>query len=153
MLGDLRDRLDAIHAFPNQYLYGPTDADLAAMLRFEEFCAGFDEEAVAAEYREAIYAIVEKGDYSREEFASREKRYKDDLQTAREAFCGTLSMSEFRHLSDFLESVSASGSVVEVLEAYVGADRRFSAYELALTSAARRIESAAQFQIDLDRGK
>jgi hypothetical protein len=58
--------------------------------------------------------------------------------------------------SSFLRRIAklkAASSVLELLEAYVAADRRFAVYEAILSSAARRLDSAIEFQSELERGK
>jgi hypothetical protein len=153
MLTDLVDRLEALRTFPDGYLYTPLDADLAEMLRLEEFHATFDEEAVASEYREATYVVAQVGAYPPDEFRRREERYKETLRLERERFRPTLTVTELHQLSDWVARLQSAGSVLHLLEVYVGADRRFTAYESVLTSAALRLDSAIQFQIDLERGK
>ena len=46
-----------------------------------------------------------------------------------------------------------ASSALDLLDAYVATDRRFALYESTLSSAARRLDSAIEFQSELERGK
>jgi hypothetical protein len=153
LLGDLRNRAEALRSFPDEHLYGPSDADLAEMLRLEEFHATFDEEAIAGEYREATYAITQGGTFPRDEFRRREEKFKEALKLERERFQPTLSVMELNQLSSLVAQLEAAGSVLDLLESYVAADRRFAVYESTLSSTARLLDSAIEFQSELERGK
>ena len=150
---DLTSRLIALEAFPSEYLYKPSDEELAEMLKLEEFLSRFDEQAVAPEYREAVYAIAQGGEFPPEEFRRREAHYQERLRTERERFQPTLTVAELRRLSDLRSRLAVATSQVDVMNAYREADRRIGAYETALMSAVIRLEGAIQFQVDLIRGK
>jgi hypothetical protein len=153
LLGDLRDRAEALRCFPEEHLYGPSDADLAEMLRLEEFHATFDEEAIAGEYRAATYAIAQGGTFPRDEFRRKEETFKEALKLERERFRPTLTVMELNQLPMWIAQLEAASSVLDLLEVYVAADRRFAVYESTLSSAARRLDNAIDFQSELERGK
>lgn len=151
--GDLSDRAEALRSFPKDHLYGPSHADLAELLRLEEFHETFDEEAIAAEYRQATYAIAQGGTFPADDFHRREETYKEALKLERERFQPTITVMELGQLSHWIAQLEAANSVLDLLETYVAADRRFGVYESTLSSAARRLDNAIEFQSELERGK
>jgi hypothetical protein len=60
---------------------------------------------------------------------------------------------ELNQLSSWIAQLEAASSVLDLLEAYVAADRRLAVYESTLSSAARGLDSATEFQTELERGK
>ena len=150
---DLTSRLAALEAFPNEYLYKPSDEELAEMLMREDFLSKFDERAVVAECKEAIYKIAQGGDFPFDEFRRRETHYQEGLRTEREKFQPTLTIAGLHQLADFKSRLDASTSQVDTINVYREADRTIGGYEAALASAAVRLESAIQFQVDVSRRK
>lgn len=150
---DLEERIRAITALLANDLYEPSDARVADMLAQEEFLGSFDEGAVAAEYREAIYQIAQGREYSRDEFARREDEYHRACRTASEQFSPTLSAKELRELAHWAGMLDSGTTTSGLLGVYVQADQRLSLYERMLSSAACRLDNAIQARIDIERGK
>ena len=152
LLGDLHERLVVLEAFPGEQLFGLSGEALNELLLEVEFRNSFDESAIAANYREAVYAIGAGQAYSRDEFGKRQEEYEAAMCRARENFRPTLGLTDFQSLSRFVGPVRQARGTKNLLEAYGEADFRFAAYESAMLAGRRLVEGAGEFLSDLERG-
>jgi hypothetical protein len=75
------------------------------------------------------------------------------LRVEREKFKPTLTVAGLRGLATLRSRIDISASQIDAINIYREADQTIGEYEAALASAAVRLESAIQFQVDLSRGK
>jgi hypothetical protein len=153
LVGDLQNRLETIDTLIKTQLYSPSDKLLNELLKMQEFQANFDNNQASAKLRAANYAIIDGKPFDREVYLALENEYKAKIESGLTTFKPTFTSRRIRNFSQSLSRLSQAKPLDKLLIYYESLDKVVTQLENLIDEAITSVDRAAQFQIDLERGK